>query len=136
MPAGASITLYNYGNIYAGGGDGGTGGQESDAVCQGDTNGQNGGRGGHAIQTSGTVPINVLNYGTVRAGGGGGGGGGATCAAAGGGGGGGAGTPPGGGGGNNTTRATSGFICGCGGSASNFGNAGTPLAGGTWWGWS
>lgn len=130
MPAGASITLYNYGNIYAGGGDGGTGGQESDAVCQGDTNGQNGGRGGHAIQTSGTVPINVLNYGTVRAGGGGGGGGGATCAAAGGGGGG-AGTPPGGGGGNNTTRATSGFICGCGGSASNFGNAGTPLAGGT-----
>lgn len=130
MPTGSSITLYNYGTILAGGGDGGRGGQESDAVCQGDANGQAGGKGGDAILTA-TVTIEVLNYGTIRAGGGGGGGGGASCAAAGGGGGGGAGTPPGGGGNTQTTSATSGFICGCGSSTSSAGNAGLALTPGT-----
>ena len=130
MPAGSSITLYNYGNIYAGGGDGGRGGQESDAVCRGDNNGQNGGRGGHAIQTSGNVPIQVLNYGLIRAGGGGGGGGGASCCSAGGGGGGGAGLPAGQGAAGRTTECASGFVCGCGTSNSAGGNGGTALVGG------
>lgn len=131
MPAGASITLYNYGNILAGGGNGGTGGTEVDGVCSGaDVAGGAGGAGGHSIITSSNVPINVFNYGVIRAGGGGGGGGGWGCCAAGGGGGGGAGTPAGSGGGGNTTNCTIGFVCGCAGSTSAAGNTGSALGGG------
>ena len=130
MPAGSGVTLYNYGNILAGGGNGGTGGTEVDAVCSGsDAAGAPGGAGGHAITTSASVPVNVFNYGVIRAGGGGGGGGGWSCCAAGGGGGGGAGTPAGAGGAGNTTNCTSGFVCGCGGSTSSAGTAGTAVSG-------
>jgi hypothetical protein len=131
MPSGAKVTLYNYGTILGGGGNGGQGGQESDGVCSGDANGQAGGAGGHGILTSSSVTVRVYNYGTIRAGGGGGGGGGRTCCAAGGGGGGGAGTPAGSGGGGNTASCTSGFICGCGSSSSSGGTAGSALTGGT-----
>jgi hypothetical protein len=131
MPNGASITLTNYGNILAGGGNGGQGGTEVDGVCAGsDTPGSAGGAGGHAILSNSSVPVHVLNYGVIRAGGGGGGGGGWGCCAAGGGGGGGAGTPAGNGGAANTTNCTSGFVCGCGGSTSAGGAAGTALTGG------
>lgn len=132
MPAGATITLYNYGTILAGGGNGGRGGTEVDGVCAGsDTNGQQGGTGGNAIQTNASVPIVCYNYGTVRAGGGGGGGGGYGCCSAGGGGGGGAGTPVGTGGGGNTSNCISGGICGCNSTSSAAGNPGTALVGGT-----
>jgi hypothetical protein len=114
MPSGAKIILYNYGNILAGGGNGGVGARESDAVCQGDVGAGSGGAGGHAILTSATVPVAVNNYGIVRAGGGGGGGAGAGCCSAGGGGGGGAGTPAGAGGAGACYNCTGGFICGCG----------------------
>jgi len=77
MPAGAKITLYNYGTIYGGGGNGGLGGREVDGVCSGsDAGGGVGGAGGHAILTSAGVAVTAFNYGTIRAGGGGGGGGG------------------------------------------------------------
>ena len=131
MPSGASITLFNSGTILAGGANGGRGGQESDAVCTGDANGTNGGQGGHAILTSSSVPVRVINYGSIHAGGGGGGGGGAACCAAGGGGGGGAGTPGGSGGGNNTTQCASGLVCTCGSTSSSGGNAGGSTTGGT-----
>jgi hypothetical protein len=131
MPTGAKVTLYNYGTIYGGGGNGGLGGREVDAVCSGsDATGGAGGAGGHAILTSAGVSVTVFNYGTIRAGGGGGGGGGWGCCAAGGGGGGGAGTPAGNGGGGTTTNCVSGTICGCNSSTSGGGAAGTALAGG------
>jgi hypothetical protein len=74
------------------------------SVCEGDQDGQAGGRGGDAVLTNSNVPIFVYNFGTLRAGGGGGGGGRGGCCNAGGGGGGGAGTPPGAGGPGNSYR--------------------------------
>lgn len=133
MPSGAKITLFNYGNILAGGGNGGVGAREGDAVCQGDNAAGAGGAGGHAIVTVPGVPVTVYNYGVIRAGGGGGGGAGAGCCSAGGGGGGGAGTPAGQGGAGNCYNCTAGFVCGCGGrtGCSAAGNAGTALTAGT-----
>ncbi len=133
MPSGASVTLYNYGNILAGGGNGGIGASESDDVCQANGNSGAGGAGGNAIQTINGVPITVFNYGIIRAGGGGGGGAGAGCCSAGGGGGGGAGTPAGAGGAGRCYNCTGGFICGCGGrtGCSAAGNIGTAIAPGT-----
>lgn len=133
MPSGAKITLWNYGTILAGGGNGGVGARESDGVCQSDQSAGTGGAGGHAIQTVNGVPVTVFNYGLIRAGGGGGGGAGAGCCSAGGGGGGGAGTPPGSGGVGNCYNCTAGFVCGCGGrtGCSANGNAGTATIAGT-----
>lgn len=133
MPSGAKIKLFNYGNILAGGGNGGRGARESDAACQGDNAAGAGGEGGHAIQTNAGVPVTVFNYGLIRAGGGGGGGAGAGCCSAGGGGGGGAGTPAGSGGAGNCYNCTAGFVCGCGGrtGCSVGGNAGTATTAGT-----
>ncbi len=132
MPAGASITLYNYGSILAGGGNGGYGGRESDLVCSGDICPQTGGAGGHAILTNSSVPIRAFNYGIIRGGGGGGGGGGTGCCAASGGGGGGAGTPPGSGGAGQTSSCTQGFVCtSCSRNATSAaGSPGTALTGG------
>lgn len=133
MPTGAKIILYNYGNILAGGGNGGIGASESDDVCSGNGNSGSGGAGGHAILTNSGVPVYVFNYGIIRAGGGGGGGAGAGCCSAGGGGGGGAGTPPGAGGGGRCYSCTGGFVCGCGNRSgcSGAGNPGTATTGGT-----
>lgn len=113
MPAGAKITLFNYGTILAGGGNGGQGGRESDGVCESDQDGFNGGRGGDAILTSSTVPVRVYNYGLIRAGGGGGGGGRGGCCSGGGPGGGGAGTPVGSVGAGNRGRCVRNTICFC-----------------------
>lgn len=134
MPSGASVTLYNYGNILAGGGNGGSGSRESDAVCEGDICPGTGGAGGHAVVTNSNVPITMFNYGTVRGAGGGGGGGGTGCCNGGGGGGGGAGTPAGTGGASQTSRCASGTICFsfCGRTgASGAGSTGTATTGGT-----
>jgi hypothetical protein len=132
MPIGSSITLYNYGTILGAGGNGGQGGRESDAVCEGDMNGQAGGAGGDAIRTINGVPVKVFNYGIIRAGGGGGGGGGRVCCSAGGGGGGGAGTPVGRGGANNRARCARDFVCGCNNSPnSTAGTNATALVNGT-----
>jgi len=132
MPNGAKVILYNYGSILAGGGNGGQGGREGDAVCQGDNDGGPGGRGGDAVLTNPNVPVFVYNFGTLRAGGGGGGGGRGGCCSAGGGGGGGAGTPPGAGGWSNSYNCTAGFVCGCGGrtGSSSAGSPGTATLGG------
>lgn len=129
MPNGAKIKLFNYGNILAGGGNGGRGAWESDAVCQGDGGAGPGGAGGNAIQTNFGVQVTVYNYGLIRAGGGGGGGAGAGCCSAGGGGGGGAGTPPGSGGNGSCYNCTANFICSCGGrtGCSATGSAGTAI---------
>lgn len=133
MPTGAKIILYNYGNIFAGGGNGGIGASESDDVCSGNGNSGSGGAGGHAILTNSGVPVYVFNYGIIRAGGGGGGGAGAGCCSAGGGGGGGAGTPAGSGGAGRCYSCTGGFVCGCGNRSgcSGAGNPGTATTGGT-----
>lgn len=154
MPTGSEIILYNYGNILAGGGNGGAGSRESDGVCAGDICPSAGQAGGNAINTNSSVPITVYNYGLVRAGGGGGGGGGTGCCAASGGGGGGAGTPAGGGGSGQTSSCVQNFGCvscsrnatsqagnvttaptattgGSGGSGSNSGNTGCPSCNGT-----
>ncbi len=132
MPAGAKVILYNYGTILAGGGNGGQGASESDAVCLADNNGQNGGAGGPAILTNAGVQVKVFNSGTIRGGGGGGGGGQGGCCSAGGGGGGGAGTPIGTGGTNNCYNCGSGGGCPCGGriGCSTAGANGTAVAGG------
>lgn len=132
MPAGSSVTLYNYGNILAGGGNGGIGASESDDVCSGNGNSGAGGRGGDAILTNVNVPVDVFNYGIIRAGGGGGGGAGAGCCSAGGGGGGGAGTPAGVGGAGRCYSCTGGFVCGCGNRSgcSGGGAAGTATTAG------
>jgi hypothetical protein len=130
MPTGATITLYNYGNILAGGGNGGQGARESDAVCAGDIGCGGGAAGGDAIVTSSSVPVRTFNYGLIRAGGGGGGGGGLGCCSAGGGGGGGAGTPAGSGGSGQCWNCVSGFVCGCGRSGcSGGGGTGTATTG-------
>lgn len=133
MPIGARIKLFNYGTILGGGGNGGRGGQESDAACTGDNVGQAGGGGGHGILTNSGVQVTAYNYGTIRAGGGGGGGGGFGCCSSSGGGGGGAGTPAGtGGAGGATPQCVRGFVCTCStGGGGNAGTAGTALTGGT-----
>ena len=136
MPNGAKVILYNYGNILAGGGNGGQGGRESDGICGDDQDGQAGGRGGDAVLTNPNVPIFVYNFGTLRAGGGGGGGGRGSCCNAGGGGGGGAGTPPGAGGPGNSYECVGGLGCPCGGSdtrkgTSSGGSSGGASAGGS-----
>lgn len=132
MPSGSYVYLYNYGNILAGGGNGGQGADESDAVCNGDDPGGSGGTGGHAIVAGSNAPVVVFNYGLIRAGGGGGGGGAPGCCAAGGGGGGGAGTPAGTGGAGRFSQCTSGFVCTCGRNCtSTAGNAGAATTAGT-----
>jgi len=133
MPNGARVVLHNYGNILAGGGNGGHGSRESDLVCAVDICPQVGGAGGHGIVTNSNVPIRVFNHGLIRAGGGGGGGGGAGCCAASGGGGGGAGTPAGSGGAGQTSSCVQGTICvSCSRNAtSGAGSPGTATTGGT-----
>ena len=132
MVNGAKVTLYNRGNILAGGGNGGQGGNNNSPTCGTSFNASSGGAGGHAIVTNSSVPITVYNYGIIRAGGGGGGAGAGGCCSAGGGGGGGAGTPAGAGGPGRTFNCQISSPCGfCWGGTSSGGNPGTPLAGGT-----
>lgn len=136
LPGGSQVTLYNYGTIMGGGGNGAFGGHESDAFCAGDGNAGDGQAGGDAIVSSGTVNVFVYNYGTIAGGGGGGGGGSGGCRARGGGGGGGRGTPGGNAGAAATAggqRATGGICTSCtsSGAAANPGTAGSAAAAGT-----
>lgn len=129
FPSGTKITIYNNGTIIGKGGDGGTGGRESDAICQGDFCATAGQCGGDAILGAAGVQITVINTGTISGGGGGGGGGAGGGCSAGGGGGGGAGIPGGAAGGGNSFNCTSGFVCGCGGrtGSSSGGGAGSTF---------
>lgn len=126
LPAGSTVTIYNYGIIRGGGGNGGSGGQESDAYCQSDADATPGSNGGNAIVTSSNVRIIIFNYGEISGGGGGGGGGAGGCRSSGGSGGGGAGIPGGLGGAQSpgTKRANGGICTSC--PTSNFGSTGNP----------
>ena len=124
LPAGSTVTVYNYGTIRGGGGNGGRGGQESDAFCQSDADATAGSTGGNAITTGINVRVIVFNYGEISAGGGGGGGGAGGCRSSGGSGGGGAGIPAGNGGAQSpgTQRADGGGCLSC--PSTNWGSAG------------
>ncbi|MCS6934430.1 MAG: hypothetical protein NZM35_04670 [Chitinophagales bacterium] len=136
LPAGSEVVLYNSGTIIGGGGNGGHGAQESDALCMSDGNAGDGQAGGAAILSSPTVKVTVINMGVIGGGGGGGGGGSGGCRARGGGGGGGRGIPGGNGGaaptvgGQKATGVTC-TSCTSAGASANNGNPGNALAPGT-----